>query len=1010
MLPHRCLFLSSIAALVFAAAPAAKAQNSSVRYEAESADLTGVIVFGGRGASGGQYADFQNATGDAIEWTVTAGQSGTHALTFVYAMGAAARPVRVSVNGVDVAVDFPSTGSWLTWSPSTVYASLFEGSNTVRIEATGSSGANYDYLDVTFDDSPNGDTYRFNFSDAATPGPAGWLVDAGDGFQTGRGVFALGYGWRDPATGTPVNLTAFGRNRGPTPDADVWRETLMHLDHPGASSPDGAFEVDVPNGRYRVLVQAGDPADEGTAGTRHVLNVEGQTVLDFAVATGTAQVRAGTALVDVTDGALTVSQGPQGLNTKIQTLVIEPDGRLVTPAVLGTTPADGATDVSTFASVSANSLHLPNPSPAGATSLDNTTIDTTSVQLFEVSGNSATLVPSTVNGTGGGDAINLTPSAALAANTRYRFVVNGVRDLAGMTLQPYSMEFTTGASSGGGGGFDGVAFQRIGAVASGQQYTTLTIGPDGQLYGLAVGGEIHRWPINADGSLGTRQTLTGITDTYGARLAIGLAFAPNSTPGNLVAYVTHSSLVFSNGPAWDGRLSRLSGANLQNETLLVTNLPRSVRDHLVNSIAFRAPDPDVLYFLVGSNSAGGDADGAWGNRPERLLSAALLRLDLTRLPATLPLDAQTTMSLSVINAADPNSLTMADGTYNPYATAAALTLFASGIRNAYDLVWHSNGQLYVPTNGTAGGSRSPGSVAGTRRPDGTFYAGPIIPAIGPNEVQRDWLFRVDPARSIAYYGHPNPLRGEYVLNRGSIDAARYPAGTGPDSNYAGAAFDFGFNVSPNGVVEYRSNAHGGRLQGALLVCRYSGGSDIIALRPDGPNGDIGDSRIGITGLTGFADPLDIVEDVTTGNLYVSDFARSEIILLTPTTAAPSNTYEAESAVLSGVQVFSGRGASGGQYVDYQNATGDFIEWTINVATAGTYQVTVDYQNGSGANRPLALDVNGVRVPAAIDFVPSGSWATWSSTNFAVSLPSGTSTLRLTANGQSGPNIDVIRIQ
>ncbi|MEO1339045.1 MAG: glycosyl hydrolase, partial [Myxococcota bacterium] len=242
------------------------------------------------------------------------------------------------------------------------------------------------------------------------------------------------------------------------------------------------------------------------------------------------------------------------------------------------------------------------------------------------------------------------------------------------------------------------------------------------------------------------------------------------------------------------------------------------------------------------------------------------------------------MSLSVINAASPNSPTMDDGTYNPYAIDAPLTLYASGIRNAYDLVWHTNGQLYVPTNGTAGGSRSPASVAGTRRPDGSFYSGPIIPSIGPNEVQRDWLFRIDPNRSIAYYGHPNPLRGEYVLNRGSIDAGRYPANTSPDTNYAGAAFDFAFNVSPNGVIEYRSSAHGGQLQGALLVCRYSGGSDIIALMPNRSNGDIADSRIGIPGLTGFNDPLDIVEDVSTGNLYVSDFATSEIILLRPSPA------------------------------------------------------------------------------------------------------------------------------
>ncbi|MEL6186020.1 MAG: Ig-like domain-containing protein, partial [Myxococcota bacterium] len=847
------------------------------------ATLTGVAVFSGRGASGGAYADFQSANGDAIEWTVVAGQSGTHELSIAYALGASApRPVRVTVNGAEMPLAFPPTGSWLTWTTVGRFVSLFEGDNTVRVEAIGSSGANFDYLEVAFDDTPRGQTYRFNFSDGGTPAPSGWIADEGGAFGIGRGPFGLDYGWRDPTAGTPVSLSAYGRNRDPTPDADVFRETLVHMDHPSPGAPAGLFELDLPNGRYRVWIQAGDAADEGTGGARHVVEVEGETVVDLPVGSGAASSRAGSTVVEVGDGSLTVRQGPLGDNTKLQTLVVEPEGRLATPGVLGTTPADGETEVSTQVSLSANSLHLPNLNQAGLSSLDNATITTQTVRLVDAA--TGGVIPSSVNGTGGGDAINLTPGSPLSANTRYRFLIDGVKDLAGMPLQPFSMEFSTGAgTTPGGGALSSVAFQNAGPVATGAGYTTLTIGPDGKLYGLAVGGEIHRWPIASGGTLGPQEVLTGLTSARGSRLAIGLAFDPNASASNLVAYVSHSSLAFSGAPAWDGNISRLSGANLQNETLLVTRLPRSIRDHVTNSVAFRPGEANALYFLVGSNSAGGAPDSAWGNRPERLLSAALLRLDLSRLPATLPLDAETSMSQSVINAASPSSPTLSDGTYNPYATNAPLQLYATGIRNAYDLVWHSNGQAYVPTNGTAGGSQSPASAAGTRRPDGSFYSGPSIPAIGPNEVQRDWLFRIDPNRALAYYGHPNPLRGEYVLNRGSVDAARYPAGTAPDANYAGAAFDFEFNKSPNGVIEYRSNAHGGALRGALLVCRYSGGSDVIALLPDGPSGDVSTSRVGIAGLTGFRDPLDITEDVSTGNLYVSDFATQEIILLRPTT-------------------------------------------------------------------------------------------------------------------------------
>jgi glucose/arabinose dehydrogenase len=50
-----------------------------------------------------------------------------------------------------------------------------------------------------------------------------------------------------------------------------------------------------------------------------------------------------------------------------------------------------------------------------------------------------------------------------------------------------------------------------------------------------------------------------------------------------------------------------------------------------------------------------------------------------------------------------------EGTYDPFAPDAAVTIFASGVRNAYDCTWHSNGQLYIATNGSAAGGNTPGT-------------------------------------------------------------------------------------------------------------------------------------------------------------------------------------------------------------------------------------------------------------------------------------------------------------
>jgi hypothetical protein len=265
------------------------------------------------------------------------------------------------------------------------------------------------------------------------------------------------------------------------------------------------------------------------------------------------------------------------------------------------------------------------------------------------------------------------------------------------------------------------------------------------------------------------------------------------------------------------------------------------------------------------------------------------QLDLTKLPATLPLNAETSASQSVINAATAGSLTTSDGKYNPYATGAPLTIYASGIRNAYDLVWHSNGFLYAATNGSNYGGNTPASVQGTLRPDGKFYsdANPVVPATTNVVTQSDLLFRINPNVKIngkdyhGYFGHPNPRRGEYALNRGYPDNKKYPGTTTFDPNYQGVAYNFDVNKSPNGTLEYKSSTFNGALKGKLLVCRYSNNDDIIVLTP-GADGNV-DPHQGVRrlrqrhpGLSGFTDPLDVVEDPVTGNLYVIEFSETAL--------------------------------------------------------------------------------------------------------------------------------------
>jgi hypothetical protein len=420
-----------------------------------------------------------------------------------------------------------------------------------------------------------------------------------------------------------------------------------------------------------------------------------------------------------------------------------------------------------------------------------------------------------------------------------------------------------------------VKFEKIALPNTTGRHSSLTIGPDGKLYASTIDGRIKRFTVHADGTLGDPQVIYTLQDSPGKRtprLTIGLTFDPAATADSLVAWVTHSTFMFIDGPDWDGRLSRLSGPDLETVQDVLVHLPRSAKDHLTNSIAF-GPD-GALYFTQGSNTAMGEADEKWGNREEHLLSGAVLRLDLAKLALhTLPLDVKTDEG----------------GTYDPYAECAPLTIYASGIRNAYDLVWHSNGQLYVPVNGSNAGGSTPASVPGTRRMDGSLYEGPRVPALTYIlQDQPDFLFRIEKG---GYYGHPNPRRGEYVMNGGNPTSGNdpaqledYPAGTLPDANWRGFSFKFPLHASPNGIIEYKGNAFDGELKGKILVVRYVNNKDILVLEPGGDRQDIIAKSEGksIPGFWDFAVPIDLTEDIRTGNIYVSEFAGDgQITLLRP---------------------------------------------------------------------------------------------------------------------------------
>lgn len=468
-----------------------------------------------------------------------------------------------------------------------------------------------------------------------------------------------------------------------------------------------------------------------------------------------------------------------------------------------------------------------------------------------VSTSDGALVPSTVSLNAAGDVITVAPKSALKPAANYMLHVgNGVKLTDGTELSGHVSAFYTKPP-------DAIAqtirFENLPQQNVVGGVTAMHFGPDGKLYASTAIGELWRFPVNADGTLAAGEKLPGITGKHGKpRIFVGFVFDPKSTPEAPIIYATHTPLLGTTGRPlfavanWSAMLSRLSGPKLEQVDDVLVNLPRSYIDHQTFEPVW-GPD-GALYFHQGAQNAFGYPDEIWGWRGETPLSASVLRLDLSKWTPGTPIDVKT-----------PDG----GGTYDPSAAGAPLTVYATGIRVAYNIRFHSNGRLYAAVNGSSAYGNAP--------------AGPDTPALPQVPmIEHDWLFEV---RKGAYYGHSNPSQNHFAFNGANptagidpFEVPFYPVGTKTDPAWRKPIMDVGRNISANGTIEYQNaTTFGGQLKGKLIICRYNVGSDIIAVGVDGPEGTVSSVWTQLGGAKDLKNPLAIVEDPKTGNLYVSEF-------------------------------------------------------------------------------------------------------------------------------------------
>ena len=559
------------------------------------------------------------------------------------------------------------------------------------------------------------------------------------------------------------------------------------------------------------------------------------------------------------------------------------------PSVRAIDPPDGFTFVGRDTAVKVD-VNLPNVGQG----VDETTLTADNVRLLRAS--DMFPVEATVNTTGGGDAIVLQPHGVLDARTGYVFQLSErVKDQGGHAFIPFTSSFSTGDFTN----LKRDPRYRYAVIDpplwNGTPIDSLVFGPDGRLYATDLLGVVRRWTVAPDGSLINLEEWGGLA----GRTLIGIVFQPDDP--NVFWVTTNAPVYIQPAQDWTGTVTKVTIDPAQPGFVasfvdMVSGLPRSAKDHMTNSLAF-GPD-GALYLTQGSTTASGAPDPTWYNRSEHLLSSALLRIDLKLL--TEPINVQTEPlppppDGGVPDAGDdagpppvlgPPLPPWDGGIYDPYAANAPVTLYGEGIRNAYDLVWHSNGHLYAPANGTAAGGNTPGTPPGVL---------PAVPPLLSVPTQDDFLFDVVKG---GYYGHPNPTRNQYVLNGGNPTSGMdpdevapfdggvgYPVGTLPDVNWKGSVYDFSRNRSPDGALESKGPAFGGALKGFLFVVEYSAGDDVLALPIPANGGAIDRSQV-LQIAEGLSDPVDITEDVNTGNLYVAQLVQGgadggAIILLRP---------------------------------------------------------------------------------------------------------------------------------
>lgn len=356
--------------------------------------------------------------------------------------------------------------------------------------------------------------------------------------------------------------------------------------------------------------------------------------------------------------------------------------------------------------------------------------------------------------------------------------------------------------------------------------TAVAFGPDGKLYVGTLQGSLAKLTLD-DSYTQVVNSVVSVVTQY--RAILGITFDPLETSGNPGVYITssyffHGGTNSSSGQGINGKISRVSGANLDFRDDIITGLPVSDSDHgtygsFVKSAYFvlsmsscslvfltrpsltgldglEFGDNGEIYIQVGSNTNGGVPGQLTGKQVQK--------------------DNYYSASTVVAHLADPlfnGAITYDaadDGTPNG---GYGIEVFAAGLRNPFGVTLHSNGNLYCTDNGPNLGFGSMMTGCG---------AGQFVADIQEGD-KLNLLVKGN------FYGAPNRKRA-----LATNDARQCVWHSQNEPSHAGyTAPILKATSSIDGLIEFQGDHFDGQLRGNLIAARYQGPLFRIILSPDG---------------------------------------------------------------------------------------------------------------------------------------------------------------------------------